>query len=386
MTFAQFLDNAGIHMSPAVFIAIIAGGLVFIIVLIITVIYVHRRSKRQMIEGAFDKTAFSVVALTHPRPPLGLYQSSPSSSMIDREAQQHDLVGREVRQQEATYMQLMTDLQRPASRTETPTLPNQAPREPPYHVPRMVQRDPAPPRSPLIAYPVVNAPQPPPPPPVAMLSPVADPKSLNATQLKRGPSVRSQDSTVSEYSVASAPRDPQERAYKPFTLGLPTVPASPITPITPKWPSSPGTYVWPKRQRASQIREELAPETYAKVRWITDDESTEPAASIPVAQAVPSTPTALGFGVPPPAMRSVSSPTSPGLRINVPPPVHYRTNSESPTSASTAHLYYANASAASTSPTPPNNRQVHDLSDVMDMWIAVICICSFKLYYPLDRS
>jgi len=357
MTFAQFLDNAGIHLSPAVFIAIIAGGLVFITILVITVIYVHRRSKRQMMDGAFDKTAFSVVALTHPRPPLGLYQSSPRSSPIDREAQQHDLVGREVRQQEATYMQLMTDLQRPASRTETPTLPNQTPREPPYHVPRMAQLDLGPPpRSPLTAYPVVTTtPSPSPPPPIAIPPPVADLQFLNAAQLKRGPSVRSQDSTVSEYSVASAPRDPQERTYRPFTLGLPTVPASPSTPITPKWPSSPGTYVWPKRQRASQIREELAPETYAKVRWKTDDESIEPAATIPVAQAVPSTPTGLVFGAPAPALRSVSSPTSPGpaLRINVPPPVHYRTNSDSPTSATTAHLYYANASFASTSPPPP---------------------------------
>jgi len=331
VSFAQFLDNAGIHMAPAVFIGIIAGGLLFIIVLVVTVVYVHRRSKRKMMEGAFDKSAFSVVTLTHPRPPLPMYQSSPRSSLIDREAQQHDLVGREVQQQEATYLQLMTDLQRPASRTGTPTLPNQAPREPPYHVPRMMQQ--ASSRSPLTAYPVVTAP---PPPPVA-----ADANTLNVVQLKRGLSVRSLDS-ASEYSVASAPHDPQERTdrtYQPFTIGLSTIPASPIT---PKWPSTPGSYVWPKRQRASQIRQELAPETYNKVRWRTDDdETTDPAATIPVALAIP------------PMARSVSSPTSPGpaLRINVPPPVHYRTTSESPTSASTAHLYYANASAASTSPT-----------------------------------
>ncbi|KAJ6587162.1 hypothetical protein DFH09DRAFT_1142792 [Mycena vulgaris] len=274
--------------------------------------------------------------MTHPRPPLPTYQTSPRSSLIDREAQQQDLVGREVRQQEETYMQLMMDLQRPVSRTGSP-LPSQAPREPPYHAPRMVPWEPtqvAPPRSSLTAY-SVTAPAPPP--PVA-----ADPKSLSAVQLKRGPSVRSLDS-ASEYSVASAPYDAQERTYQPFNLGLVTIPASPST---PKWPSSPGSYVWPKRQRASQIREELAPETYAKVRWRTDDESIEPAVATPVALAIP------------PALRSVSSPTSPGpaLRINVPPPVHYPTNSDSPGTASTAsaaHLYYTQASATSSrSPLP----------------------------------
>lgn len=234
-------------------------------------------------------------------------------------------------------MQLMMDLQRPASRAGTPSLPSQAPREVPYHLPRMVQRDPtqvALPQSPLTAlYPVVASV--PTPPPVATLS-VPD---GNAAQLKRGLSVRSLDS-ASEYSVASAPRDGQEATYQSFTLGQPPVPASPST---PKWPSSAGSYVWPKRQRASQIRKELAPETYAKVRWITDDETTEPAAVIPVAQALP------------PAPRSVSSPTSPGtaLRINVPPPLNYRTNSDSPDSASTAHLFYTNASATSSSPTLP---------------------------------
>ncbi|KAJ7268812.1 hypothetical protein B0H12DRAFT_1320612 [Mycena haematopus] len=321
-------------MSPALLIAVIAGGVVFVVVLVVAVVYVHRRSKRQMMDGAFDKTAFSVVALAHPRPPLGLYQSSSGTSPGDPEAQQHDLVGRGVRQQEATYLQLMTDLQRPTSRPETPSLPNQTPRM------VMVHRDPV--SSPLAAYPVVAPP--PPRPPVAMLSPVAP---LSAVQLTRGPSMRSLDSTVSEYSVASAPRDTQERTYKPFTLNLPTVPASPAT---PQWPSSPQTYVWPKRQRASQIREELAPETYA-MRWKTEGESIEPPAPTPVAQAVPSTPTGLVFAVP--AVRLVSSPTAPpGPPINVPPSVYYP---DSPTSATTAHLYYANASPATTSPTrhPP---------------------------------
>ncbi|KAJ7091144.1 hypothetical protein C8R44DRAFT_817155 [Mycena epipterygia] len=337
VSFAQFLDNSGIHLEPGVFIGIIAGGLVFIIVLVIAVVYVHRRNKRLMMAGAFDKSAFTVVSFTHPRPPLPTYhQSSPRSSLIDREAQQQDLVGREVRQQEQTYMQLMMDLQRPVSRAGTPSLPSQTPREVPYHLPRMVQRDPtqvALPQSPFTAlYPVV-APVPTPP-PVATLS-IPDGK---ATQLKRGLSIRSLDS-ASEYSVASAPRDGQEPTYQSFTLGLSPVPASPST---PKWPSSPGSYVWPKRQRASQIRKELAPETYAKVRWITDDETTETAAVIPVAL--------------PPAPRSVSSPTSPGpaLRINVPPPVHYRTNSDSPASASTAQLFCTNASATSSSPTLPS--------------------------------
>ncbi|KAJ7902016.1 hypothetical protein B0H14DRAFT_2669515 [Mycena olivaceomarginata] len=344
MTFAQFLVNAGINMSPAVFIAIIAGCLIFVILLVIIVIYVHRRSKRQMMDGAFDKTAFSVVALTHPRPPLGLYQSSPRSSLVDREAQQHDLVGREVRQQEETYMQLMSDLQRPSSRAGTPTLPNQTPRESPFHASRMVQRDPgAPSRSPLTAYPISTSP--PPPPPVAVLPPVAP---FGTAQLKRDLSLRSEVSTVSEYSVASALRDPQERVYQPLTLSLPTVPASPIT---PKWPSSPGTYVWPKRQRASQIREELAPETYAKVRWKTDDESTEPAASIPIAQAVPSAPTGMRTLSPPLSVPAPSWPV-PGLRINVPPPAHHPAVINSPMSASSAHLYYANASSASNSSTP----------------------------------
>ncbi|KAJ7683244.1 hypothetical protein B0H17DRAFT_42797 [Mycena rosella] len=366
-------------MQPAVFIVIIAGGLLFIVVLVITVIYVHRRSRRQMMAGAFDKSAFSITSLTHPRPPLPIYQDfPPPSSALDREAQQHDLVGREVRQQEATYMQLVMDLQRPVSRTESP-LPDQAPREL-YQPPRRANWEPAPvvlprsplpnqtphelyqpprpnwdpvqiaPRSPLTAYPAVAPPMPAPPPPVAAPAP----KPLSAAQLKRGLSVRSLDSTASEYSVASAPHDAHERSYQPFNLGLPTVPASPRTPITPKWPSSPGSYVWPKRQRASQIREQLAPETYAKVRW-RNDESAEPAAAIPVAQALPSaTPPAT-------AMRSLSSPTSPGpsLRINVPPPVHYRASFDSTTSATTAQLYYANESTASSSPTLPDFTPPH---------------------------
>ncbi|KAF8210472.1 hypothetical protein K438DRAFT_1809763 [Mycena galopus ATCC 62051] len=280
-----------------------------------------------MMAGAFDKTAISVMAFTHPRPPLGLFQSPPRPSLVvvDPEAQQHDLVGREVRQQEATYLQLMTDLQRPTSRTGSPTLPNQTP--------RMVQRDPVP--SSLAAYPAVTSLSP----PVAVPAPIA---SLGAVQLKRGLSVRSVDSTVSEYSVASAIRDPQDRTYKPFALTLPTVPASPAA---PQWPSSPRSYIWPKRQPVSQIREELAPETYA-MRWKTD-ESVEPPAAIPVAQAVPSTPTGLIFGAPPvrPVLPPISSPLA--LRIHVPPPVHYP---DSPTSATTAHLYYANASSATTSP------------------------------------
>ncbi|KAJ7497548.1 hypothetical protein FB451DRAFT_1386782 [Mycena latifolia] len=354
VSFAQFLDNSGIHMQPAVLIGIIAGGLLFIIILIIAVVYVHRRSKRQIAAGAFDKSAFSVASFTHPRPPLPTYQSSPRSFLIDREAQQHDLVGREVRQQESNYMQLMRDIQRPASRAGQP-LPNQTPRQPPHHAPpRMTNRDPtqvALPRSPLTAYPVATAPLPAPP-PFATL-PVDEAETTTAVQLKRGLSVRSLDS-ASEYSVASAARSDgqQERTYQPFNLGLATIPASPSTPLTPKWPSSPGSYVWPKRQRASQIRAELAPETYAKVRWRTDDESTEPAATIPVAHALPSAPA--------PTMRSVSSPTSPGppLRITVPPPppvALYRMSSDSAASASTAQLYYANASTTrSSSPTLPD--------------------------------
>ncbi|KAJ6499122.1 hypothetical protein C8R45DRAFT_1210953 [Mycena sanguinolenta] len=318
-------------MSLALLIAVIAGGVVFVVVLAITVVYVHRRSKRQMKEGAFDKTAFSgaaVVALAAPRPPLGLYQSSPRP---DPEAQRHDLVGREVRQQEAAYMQLMTDLQRPASRTDSAALPNQTPR-------MMVQRDPV--SSPLAAYPVATAPAPPP--PVALPPPAA---SLRPPQLQRGFSIRSRDSTASEYSVASAPRDAQEITYKPFALNLPTIPASPAT---PKWPASPGTYVWPKRQRASQIREALAPETYA-MRWKIDSESVEPPAPTPVARAVPSTPTGLAFApststglVFAPPVKLVSSRAATGPAPQDP---------DSPNSATTAHLYYANASPATTSPT-----------------------------------
>jgi len=233
-------------------------------------------------------------------------------------------------------MQLIMDLQKPSSRAGTPTLPSQAPRQPLYHTPQMAQWNPiqvALPRSPLTAYPVVTTPAPTPPPPATL----AVPLTAAQAQLKRGLSVRSFDSTASEYSVASAPYDGQDRTYQPFNLGLATIPASPTT---PNWPSSPGSYVWPKRQRASQIREELAPETYAKVRWRTDDDSVEPAASIPVAQAIP------------PAVRSLSSPTSSGaLRINVPPPVHYRAETDSPVSVSTAQLYYTQASATSSSPT-----------------------------------
>ncbi|KAJ7772609.1 hypothetical protein DFH07DRAFT_802556 [Mycena maculata] len=341
-SFAQFLNNDGIHMEPAEFIGIIAGGVVLLILLIATIIYLHRRSKRrsklEMITGEFDKSAWNVVSLTRPHPPLPPQQSS-RPSWGDPESQK-DVVGRQVRQQEQTYMQLMSDLRRPSSRTDTPPLPSQAPREP-YGMPRMVQRDPTQvtlPRSPLTAlYPAVAAPTPP---PVATLAPPG--ARAGGAQLKRGPSVRSLDS-ASEYSVASAPSDLQERTYQPFNLGLATIPASPSTPT--KWPSSPGSYVWPKRQRTSLMREELAPETYAKVRWRTDENSIEPDVAIPVAQALA------------PAIRSVSSPTSPGptLRINVPPSVQYLDN---PDSAATGQFYtpntaqfYADASATSSSPT-----------------------------------
>ncbi|KAJ7188055.1 hypothetical protein C8R46DRAFT_1340945 [Mycena filopes] len=331
-SFGQSLNNAGIHIAPGLFIAIIAGGVIFIVALIVAVVFVHRRSKRQMMQGAFEKTSFSVTALTYPRPPLPTYQSS-SSFPADREAQkQQDLVGREVRQQEQTYLQLMSDLQRPASRTDTPSLPDQAPRQPYHPAPRTVQWDPTP-RSPL-AYPI--APSFPPPPPIPT-SAVADAKLLGAVGLKRGPSVRSLDSE-SEYSVASAPYDAQDRTYQPFTLGLAPIPASPST---PKWPSSPGgSYAWPKRQRASQMPAERAPETYANVRWKTGDDSVEPAASTPVAQAFPTVASSL-------------SPGPPLLRINVPPPTQYRLSSASTTSVSTAQLFYTQASAASSSPTLP---------------------------------
>ncbi|KAJ7079099.1 hypothetical protein B0H15DRAFT_954195 [Mycena belliarum] len=377
--FAQFLDKSGIHMQPAVFIAIIIGGFLFLITLVVTVIYVHRRSKRQIAEGAFDKSAFSVVSLTHPRPPLPIYQLSPRTVLQDREAQKHDLVAREVRQQEANYMQLMRDIQRPASRAGTTTLPDQTPRLP-YHPPRVVNRDPAqaaPPRSPLTAYPAVEnhdhvqiaVPGSPltaypvlgnrepthvalpisaftayplvaTPPPVAVLDAVP----TNAAQLQRGLSVLSLESTASEYSMASAVRDEQQERYQPFHLGLPPIPASPSTPLTPKWPSSPGSYVWPKRQRASQIRQELAPDTYAKVRWITDDESSEPAAAIPVAHAIPPS-SALE------ETSSVSHMRPP--RINVPPPVaQSRTSSDSTTTSSSTVLRYYAAASGTRSPTP----------------------------------
>ncbi|KAJ7072101.1 hypothetical protein C8F01DRAFT_229276 [Mycena amicta] len=288
VSFAQFLENAGIHMAPGLFIAIIAGGILFVLILIGVIVYVHGRNKRKM--QAFDKPAISVLSLAQPRPPLPLFRDS------DPEAQRSEFVGREVIQQEATYQQLIRDLQRPSG---TPTLPNQTPRD---HSnlghsnlgrPSMKQHEPLHIPLPPTAYPVVATP-----PPVATaLIPPAD----KTSQLKRGQSVRSLDS-ASVYSIASAPPDAHEPAYQGFTMPLPSIPASPSTPITPKWPSSPGPYVWPKRQRASLIREELAPETYAKVRWRTDSESADAVGSIPVAQALPSTPTA-----------------PQGLRINIPP-------------------------------------------------------------------
>ncbi|KAK7000678.1 hypothetical protein R3P38DRAFT_1821590 [Favolaschia claudopus] len=352
MTFAQFLTNAGITMSPAEFIGIIAGGVVFLILLIIIVVHVHRRNKRQMKNGALDKTAFSVMALAHPRPPLGPFQGSPQGSpdsfLIDREAQQHDLIGREVRQQEQTYLQLMMDLQRPISRNSTPPLPNQAPRELSHYAPNMAQRSILPVS---VTNPTASAPSAQTPLPEATPPHIPDPAFLPNSQLSRGISMRSQDSTESEYSVASAARDPQERSYKPFTLSLATVPASPITPA---WPASPGSYAWPKGQRSSQIRDELAPETYSKVRWKTNSQimAAEPVAAIPVAQAVPSTPVGGAFGSRAAPLVSVPPPA---LRIHVPPPTHHRTISESDssTSVSTAHLYYANNALSPSSSQKP---------------------------------
>jgi hypothetical protein len=276
------------------FVGIIAGGVLLVVLLIAIVVYVHRRNKRKLKEGAFDKPALSVLSLAQPRPPLPVYHSSyRDNSLDDREAQQQ-LVGREVMQQEATYQQLMRDLQRPSSRADTESLPDQAPRDmTAFRRPPMQQREPI--RSPLTAPPLITAP-----PPVALTQP-AD----KASHLQRGLSVRSLDSaSESIYSTTSAPystRDANE-GYQSFTAALPAIPASPTT---PKWPSSPNPYVWPKRQRASVIRDELAPETYAKVRWKTQGAAPPATGTNPVAQALPPTPTtpraAHGLRIVPPA-------------------------------------------------------------------------------------
>ncbi|KAF7321741.1 hypothetical protein MKEN_00695800 [Mycena kentingensis (nom. inval.)] len=261
-SFAQFLRNAGINMAPGLFVGIIAGGLLFVIALVVAIVFVRRRNKRKMRQGAFDKPTLSVLTLAQPRPSLPIPD--------DTEAQ-HKLVGREMLQQEATYRQLMIDLHRPSSRANTPSLPDQAPRD----------------ISALRRPPIMQEPSPmhiTVPPPTAPVTPPS------TDLLKRGLSVRSADS-ASLYSTTSAPYSTHanEATYQPFATELPAIPASPSTTMSPKWPSSPAPYIWPKRQRASLIRDELAPETYSKVRWKTD--ASESASPAPVVQALPSTPT-----------------------------------------------------------------------------------------------
>ncbi|KAF7315453.1 hypothetical protein MIND_00060200 [Mycena indigotica] len=253
---AQTLQNAGINIAPGLFIGIVVAGAILLFVVVIGVtLYVCSRKNRRIQQGAFDKPSIPVLSLAQSQPPLP--HTKPLPYHTDPEAQRHDLVGREVMQQESTYQQLIRDLQRPPSRTNTPALPNQTPRDfSTLSHPPMKQHRPMPLSPPPLVYLAV-------PPPVATV-----PRSA---ELKRGQSVRSLD-TVSVYSSASAPRDADEIGHQSFAPTLPPVPQSPSTPITPKWPSSPSPYVWPKRQRASQIRDELAPETYAKVRWRTDSE------------------------------------------------------------------------------------------------------------------
>ncbi|KAJ7200714.1 hypothetical protein C8J57DRAFT_1544281 [Mycena rebaudengoi] len=344
MSFAKSLEAAGIQMSPAVFITIIAAGVVFILVLIITIIYIRRRNRRKMKSGDLDTASFSVITFAHPRPPLppASYQHPPPPShqyshpnpfnppppAADvREVKTHQLVVREVQHQEDTYSHLMLALQKPAG---APSLPNQSPRLPYTPTPREM----APPRSPFRAHsPLYPDPPSTPPPPVAL--PAPPPASLavpGAVQLKRGLSVRSMESE-SEYSVASAPYDAQD-TYQPFTLNLPAIPASPST---PKWPSSPGAYAWPKRDHTSSsvIRDELAPETYAKVRW-RESRMQE----------------SQNLNIPTPVARAQSPGHPMALRINVPPPspLHYATNSEDSVAA-----FYANAAGSSSSPTHPDH-------------------------------
>jgi len=259
-SFSQFLESLGIHLQPAAFIGIIAGALLFFIVFVITIVYVHRRTKRKITEGVFDKPDISILSLTHPRLPLPVRHSSSRSSLVDRQVHQQDIVGREVRQQEATYAQLIADLQKPVSLE----LPNQTPRE---YTPQMTQWD------------------------ATQAAPAIEDKSLGAPRLQRH-SIRSLDS-ASVYSVASALPDAPERTHQSFNA-LTTIPAS------PQWPTSPGPYIWPKRQRSSLIRDELAPETYARAKWRTDGKSVDPTATIPVARSV-----------------NEVTRTAPALRINV---------------------------------------------------------------------
>jgi len=251
-SFSKFLESLGIHLQPAAFIGIIAGALLLFLVFVIGVVYVHRRTKRKIMEGAFDKPDISILSFTHPRPPLLARHSSSRSSLVGREVQQQDIVGREVRQQEATYAQLIADLQKPVALA----LPNQTPRE---YTPWMGQWDAT----------EVDTPS-------SLAARAVEDTSLGAPHLQRGHSIRSLDS-ASVYSVASALPDAPGRAHQSFNA-LATFPA----------PQSPGPYIWPKRQRLSLIRDDLAPETYAKARWRTDGESVDPTATIPVARSVPS--------------------------------------------------------------------------------------------------
>ncbi|KAF7306092.1 hypothetical protein HMN09_00764300 [Mycena chlorophos] len=298
-SFAQTLKNAGISLAPGLFIGICAAGVVLLVLLVVGIVMcVRARTKRKIMDGAFDKPTLSALSLAQPRPSLPNYYYD-----AEAQQQQHEVVGRGVQQQEATYQQLLRDLQRPSSRTGSP-LPDQSPRD-------MTEYRHAAPAPVIVA---------PPPAATALTRPM-----LKPSPLKRGLSVRSVDSaSESVYSVASAPLDAHEQNYQSFAATLPPVPASPSTPITPKWPSSPNAYVWPKRQRASVIRTELAPETYNKVRWRTDSSETVP--SSPVAQALPAS----------------------GLRINVPRP----TADADPGSAGTANVYYTPTSAAFAPPSP----------------------------------
>ncbi|KAJ7647105.1 hypothetical protein FB45DRAFT_892391 [Roridomyces roridus] len=306
VSFTQFLLNAGIPLSPAVFVAIIAGGLFLIVLLVVLIVYLHRRSKRKAKD--VNKTTFTFADIAQPHPPL------PPSR--DTSFDPEDVLSRESRQQEQTYMQLMVDLQRPTWGPNVPPLPDQAPRQLPPHL-----------RPPPTSNPPVTAPTPPP-----LVATSTAGVQTRDVALKRRMSVRSHDSTASEYSTASAPVDFQERIYQPFNLTLATVPASPAT---PKWPSTPGSYAWPKR--TTVIRDELAPETYAKVRWLTNDDSVEPAFAPPVAHALV------------PAVGPVLASLRPNIMIG-PPPVHRRNASDRPESAA---YFYANESAAISSPTKP---------------------------------
>jgi hypothetical protein len=230
------------NIGPPVIVGIIAGVTVLNLALAIAWCTLKRRrsqAKRRLIATPYDKSSSTITLPSTSLPKTSPPQVTPGQSQ--------------------TYLQMIMSIQSP----HQPTLSYRPRQSFSSASSRTVLSKPPKPVLPKIKTGSMHL-------PAAKSSNEA--LTIPASILQRGPSVRSLD-TESVYSAASAPLDFHDRMFQPRQLE--TIPGSPVTPsswgnhLADPLPSTmpESDYVWPRRRRASLIREELAPETYMKIRW-----------------------------------------------------------------------------------------------------------------------